>query len=51
LRAKARLGVEKLLFNTPILINPKTWHKNKNEQAFTKTLGSITPMHEGYSSL
>jgi hypothetical protein len=23
LRAKARLGVEQLLFNTPILINPK----------------------------
>jgi hypothetical protein len=28
LQAKARLGMEQLLFNTPVLINPKTWCKN-----------------------
>jgi hypothetical protein len=48
LQAVTRLDLEQLLFNTPILVKPKTWCKNK--QAFTK-FGSITPMHERYSSL
>jgi hypothetical protein len=49
LRAKTGLGMEQLLFNTPILITHKTWRKNKTNKLL-QNLGSITPKHEMYSS-
>jgi hypothetical protein len=49
LRASTGLDTEQLLFNTPILITPRTWCKSKTNKLL-QNLGSITPMHERYSS-
>jgi hypothetical protein len=32
LRAVTRIDLEQLLFNTPILVKPKTWCKNKTNK-------------------
>jgi hypothetical protein len=50
LRAGTRLDLEKLLFNTPILITPRTWCESKTNKLL-QNLGSTTPMHGRYSSL
>jgi hypothetical protein len=50
LQAGTRLDLEQLLFNTPILITPRTLCKNKTNNLLQK-FGSITSMHERYSSL
>jgi hypothetical protein len=50
LRAGTRLDLEQLLFNTPILITPKTWCKNMMNKLL-QNLGSTTSMHERYFSL
>jgi hypothetical protein len=44
------LDLDQLLFNTPILITPRTWRKNKTNKLL-QNLGRITPMHERNSSL
>jgi hypothetical protein len=50
LRPRTRLDLEQLLFNTPILVTPKTWCKNITNK-FLLIFGSITAKHERCSSL